>query len=362
MISRRLLILACICSMNMLPSPESFSKTQVTIKVNLFSREFRICPGELEVQPPGVVVSELAEPWCCHVHGCDPCRSRSCCLGLHVASLPSTPATAPQQEADTEVNTETLNKSSQGTSSSTQATPAETASASKEKETSAEKSKDSSSVSIRAPLASDTNPLGQAESQDLSPCLPPLKVARCSRFVCLQGGTVRLLVGMSLSRWPFHWRARGQGPRKMESQLTSVCLHSCSPATGGLEQRCLVEPSVMMGVFCISSAQSVATSHAGPLEPLSCGQRGQSTSYHSLVTRGCALGREGCISSFPSVWSMSYDCLVNMTLGGTWTIFHISSHYEFISVCSRRNISHYPTSQNPLILLILFASLEVNVK
>ncbi|KAF6285099.1 zinc finger MYND-type containing 8 [Rhinolophus ferrumequinum] len=55
-------------------------------------------------------------------------------------------ATAPQQEADTEVNTETLNKSSQGSSSSTQAAPAETASASKDKETSAEKSKDSGST------------------------------------------------------------------------------------------------------------------------------------------------------------------------------------------------------------------------
>ncbi|KAM5304257.1 MYND-type zinc finger-containing chromatin reader ZMYND8 isoform 6-T7 [Glossophaga mutica] len=56
-------------------------------------------------------------------------------------------ATAPQQEADTEVNTETLNKSSsQGTSSSTQATPPETASTSKDKETSAEKSKDGGST------------------------------------------------------------------------------------------------------------------------------------------------------------------------------------------------------------------------
>uniref|UniRef100_A0A2I3GKY3 Zinc finger MYND-type containing 8 n=1 Tax=Nomascus leucogenys TaxID=61853 RepID=A0A2I3GKY3_NOMLE len=54
-------------------------------------------------------------------------------------------ATAPQQEADAEVNTETLNKSSQGSSSSTQSAPSETASASKEKETSAEKSKDSGS-------------------------------------------------------------------------------------------------------------------------------------------------------------------------------------------------------------------------
>uniref|UniRef100_A0A2I3HTC5 Zinc finger MYND-type containing 8 n=1 Tax=Nomascus leucogenys TaxID=61853 RepID=A0A2I3HTC5_NOMLE len=57
-------------------------------------------------------------------------------------------ATAPQQEADAEVNTETLNKSSQGSSSSTQSAPSETASASKEKETSAEKSKDSGSVRI----------------------------------------------------------------------------------------------------------------------------------------------------------------------------------------------------------------------
>ncbi|XP_032276042.1 protein kinase C-binding protein 1 isoform X16 [Phoca vitulina] len=55
-------------------------------------------------------------------------------------------ATAPQQEADAEVSAETLNKSSQGGSSSTQAAPPETASTSKEKETSAEKSKDSGST------------------------------------------------------------------------------------------------------------------------------------------------------------------------------------------------------------------------
>nr|XP_033696717.1 protein kinase C-binding protein 1 isoform X11 [Tursiops truncatus] len=54
-------------------------------------------------------------------------------------------ATAPQQEADAEVNTETLNKSSQGTSSNTQAAPPETSS-SKEKEAPAEKSKDSGST------------------------------------------------------------------------------------------------------------------------------------------------------------------------------------------------------------------------
>ncbi|XP_036085219.1 protein kinase C-binding protein 1 isoform X28 [Rousettus aegyptiacus] len=55
-------------------------------------------------------------------------------------------ATAPQQEADSEVNTETLNKSSQGSSSSTQAAPSDTASASKDKEPSAEQSKDSGSL------------------------------------------------------------------------------------------------------------------------------------------------------------------------------------------------------------------------
>ncbi|XP_062932226.1 MYND-type zinc finger-containing chromatin reader ZMYND8 isoform X8 [Cynocephalus volans] len=55
-------------------------------------------------------------------------------------------ATAPQQEADAEVNAETLNKSSQGSSASTQSAPSETASASKEKEPPAEKSKDSGST------------------------------------------------------------------------------------------------------------------------------------------------------------------------------------------------------------------------
>ncbi|XP_058418529.1 MYND-type zinc finger-containing chromatin reader ZMYND8 isoform X10 [Diceros bicornis minor] len=55
-------------------------------------------------------------------------------------------ATAPQQEADAEVNTETLNKPSQGSSSSAQAAAPETAGASKEKETPAEKNKDSGST------------------------------------------------------------------------------------------------------------------------------------------------------------------------------------------------------------------------
>ncbi|XP_013373766.1 PREDICTED: protein kinase C-binding protein 1 isoform X12 [Chinchilla lanigera] len=55
-------------------------------------------------------------------------------------------ATAPQQEADAEVNAETVNKPSQGSSSSAPAAPADTASATKEKEPSTEKSKDSGST------------------------------------------------------------------------------------------------------------------------------------------------------------------------------------------------------------------------
>ncbi|KAB0400117.1 hypothetical protein E2I00_010785 [Balaenoptera physalus] len=67
-------------------------------------------------------------------------------------------ATAPQQEADAEVNTETLNKSSQGASSNTQAAPPET-STSKEKETPAEKSKDGGSFELSSFLARRVFPL-----------------------------------------------------------------------------------------------------------------------------------------------------------------------------------------------------------
>lgn len=95
--------------------------------------------------------------------------------------LPS--ATAPQQEADPEVNTETLNKPSQGASSSTQAAPPE-ASASKEKEAPAEKSKDSGSVSIRPP-----RPWAR---QSLRPVPVPAaqRVPCWRRSVCLQAAGV----------------------------------------------------------------------------------------------------------------------------------------------------------------------------
>uniref|UniRef100_A0A8D0V4Q7 Zinc finger MYND-type containing 8 n=1 Tax=Sus scrofa TaxID=9823 RepID=A0A8D0V4Q7_PIG len=79
-------------------------------------------------------------------------------------------ATAPQQEADPEVNTETLNKPSQGASSSTQAAPPE-ASASKEKEAPAEKSKDSGSL---ATGVTSNPPLPQPpQTTSRTPTTPP---------------------------------------------------------------------------------------------------------------------------------------------------------------------------------------------
>uniref|UniRef100_A0A8C9NIX8 Zinc finger MYND-type containing 8 n=1 Tax=Serinus canaria TaxID=9135 RepID=A0A8C9NIX8_SERCA len=67
-------------------------------------------------------------------------------------------ATATQQETDTEISTETLNKSSQP-SSSVQSTPTETASTPKEKEGSADKSKESVTVSI---ITSNKNHVGKS--------------------------------------------------------------------------------------------------------------------------------------------------------------------------------------------------------
>ena len=109
-------------------------------------------------------------------------------LLIHGFCCPLPTATAPQQEADPEVNTETLTKSSQGTSSSTQAAPTES-SASKEKETPAEKSKDGGSVSIC--------PTRLGAKQNLRPApLPP------PRRVCLQaaGGGNRVSAGLLLLR------------------------------------------------------------------------------------------------------------------------------------------------------------------
>ena len=117
-----------------------------------------------------------------------------CSSGSYYAQLicgfcpPLHSATTPQQDIDPEVNIETLNKSSQGTSSSTQAAPTES-SASKEKETPAEKSKDGGSVSIC--------PTRLGAKQNLRPApLPP------PRRVCLQaaGGGNRVSAGLLLLR------------------------------------------------------------------------------------------------------------------------------------------------------------------
>lgn len=146
--------------------------------------------------------------------------------------LPS--ATAPQQEADPEVNTETLNKSSQGASSSTQAAPPET-SASKEKETPAEKSKDSGSVSIHPTL------LGA--KQNLRP-VPSCRHGEPRAVgTCLSSGC----------RWGRQGLLRPPSPQ--------VCAEG---------KCCPVEP-VMMGVFCISSDRCGSHQPQVAVEHLNCG-------------------------------------------------------------------------------------------
>ncbi|KAM5246166.1 MYND-type zinc finger-containing chromatin reader ZMYND8 isoform 1-T1 [Ctenodactylus gundi] len=111
---------------------------------------------QLELEKQQAVDETKKKQWCAH------CRKEAifyCCWNTSYCDYPcqqahwpehmkscTQSATAPQQETDAEVNTETLNKSSQGSTTSTQSAPAESASASKEKETSSEKSKDSGST------------------------------------------------------------------------------------------------------------------------------------------------------------------------------------------------------------------------
>lgn len=220
-----------ICSVNALSSPRCFNKTRIAEKINSSHTVWNSSFWKaVEVWPLGACTGlwlfscALTELCCRPVQSGPPPPAWEPSHSAHPWLFPpSPPATAPQQEADSEVNTETLNKSSQGSSSSTQAAPSDTASASKEKEPSAEKSKDSGSVSIRRPLAGDSNPLGQAESQDLSPFPPPLKAPHCSRCVCRQGGVVRLQAGVTVlaGRIPFHRRAC-RGWRNVEPKWTLV--------------------------------------------------------------------------------------------------------------------------------------------
>ncbi|NXS01426.1 PKCB1 protein, partial [Oxylabes madagascariensis] len=84
-------------------------------------------------------------------------------------------ATATQQETDTEISTETLNKSSQP-SSSVQSTPTETASTPKEKEGSADKSKESgiyvkaeASTEVACAVSADSNRCGKQPAYKTGP-------------------------------------------------------------------------------------------------------------------------------------------------------------------------------------------------
>uniref|UniRef100_A0A673V3I0 Zinc finger MYND-type containing 8 n=1 Tax=Suricata suricatta TaxID=37032 RepID=A0A673V3I0_SURSU len=111
---------------------------------------------QLELEKQQAVDETKKKQWCAH------CKKEAifyCCWNTSYCDYPcqqahwpehmkscTQSATAPQQEADAEVSTETLNKSSQGSSSGTQAAPTETASTSKDKEPPAEKGKDSGST------------------------------------------------------------------------------------------------------------------------------------------------------------------------------------------------------------------------
>ncbi|XP_045151331.1 protein kinase C-binding protein 1 isoform X3 [Echinops telfairi] len=111
---------------------------------------------QLELEKQQAVDETKKKQWCAH------CKKEAifyCCWNTSYCDYPcqqahwpehmkscTQSATAPQQEADAEVSTETLSKPSQAASSSTQAAPPEAATASKEKEASAEKSKDGGST------------------------------------------------------------------------------------------------------------------------------------------------------------------------------------------------------------------------
>ncbi|XP_049636467.1 protein kinase C-binding protein 1 isoform X3 [Suncus etruscus] len=113
---------------------------------------------QLELEKQQAVDETKKKQWCAH------CKKEAifyCCWNTSYCDYPcqqahwpehmkscTQSATAPQQEADAEVNTEALNKSSQSSTSSTQVATPDTASASKEKEAATEKSKDSSGSTL----------------------------------------------------------------------------------------------------------------------------------------------------------------------------------------------------------------------
>ncbi|XP_041588152.1 protein kinase C-binding protein 1 isoform X14 [Vulpes lagopus] len=124
-------------------------------------------------------------------------------------------ATAPQQEADAEVNTETLNKSSQGSSSSTQAAPTETASTSKDKESSAEKSKDSGST-IPGAVSLVAGAAATRSEDPHAPSTTPVPVRRVSSRKSL-GWTPSGTRDKSRHKPPTPWRKKKPDTRAIGS-------------------------------------------------------------------------------------------------------------------------------------------------
>ncbi|XP_073736415.1 MYND-type zinc finger-containing chromatin reader ZMYND8 isoform X14 [Callorhinus ursinus] len=124
-------------------------------------------------------------------------------------------ATAPQQEADAEVSAETLNKSSQGGSSSTQAAPPETASTSKDKETSAEKSKDSGSTTPGAVSLVAGAAVTRSEDPH-APSTTPVPVRRVSSRKSL-GWTPSGTRDKSRHKPPTPWRKKKPDTRAIGS-------------------------------------------------------------------------------------------------------------------------------------------------
>uniref|UniRef100_A0A452G410 Zinc finger MYND-type containing 8 n=1 Tax=Capra hircus TaxID=9925 RepID=A0A452G410_CAPHI len=139
-------------------SPSNLPLTMAEMRQSLEQERDRLIAEvkkQLELEKQQAVDETKKKQWCAN------CKKEAifyCCWNTSYCDYPcqqahwpehmkscTQSATAPQQEADPEVNTETLTKSSQGTSSSTQAAPTES-SASKEKETPAEKSKDGGST------------------------------------------------------------------------------------------------------------------------------------------------------------------------------------------------------------------------
>ncbi|XP_012908670.1 protein kinase C-binding protein 1 isoform X13 [Mustela putorius furo] len=124
-------------------------------------------------------------------------------------------ATAPQQEADAEVNSETLNKPSQGSSSSTQAAPTETASTSKEKEAPAEKSKDSGST-IPGAASPVAGAAGMRSEEPHAPSTTPAPARRASSRKSL-GWTPSGTRDKSRHKPPTPWRKKKPDTRAIGS-------------------------------------------------------------------------------------------------------------------------------------------------